>query len=334
MGCSARKQSRNAVADVKHSVNQVDTYPDFIIGGAMKSATSSLHTILASHDHIFIPETEIHFFSIDDPIQHRTFFFGPKSVRRHQDYERDFERNLRWYKKFFAPAQFDQVVGEDSTVYLASPEAPARICDLLPDVKLIFLLRNPVDRTYSHYWHRVRKGYAAHRFEHELQHGPSTLHLRSFYKPQLRRFYETFSRDQIKVILFEQFVENTQQVVDDVCTFLDVPKTIDVADVNDHANPSKAPRWLGLQLWLNRHSRSLDDRYGSHLPGESVASLSVGDRLQRRVYARLKRWNSRSGSYPPMNPKTRRHLSQIYGQKNRGLGEFIEANPEEHWDCL
>jgi hypothetical protein len=319
---------------MKYSASQVGRYPDFIIGGAMKSATSSLHTILATHDRIFIPETEIHFFSIDDPIQHPTFFFGPTGVRRDQDYERDFERNLRWYRKFFAPARDEQVVGEDSTVYLASPDAPARIHDLLPDVKLIFLLRNPVDRTYSHYWHRLRKGYAAHRFESELQYGPATLHLRSFYKPQLQRYYEAFARDQIKVILFEQFVENTQQVVDEVCAFLDVPTSIDLADVNDHANPSKVPRWLRLQLWLNRRSRSLDDRYGSHLPGESEGSFSVRDRVLGRVYARLKRWNLRFGSYPPMHPETRRHLSRIYGQKNRGLGELIEANPEKHWDCL
>ena len=334
MECTSKKQSRNAAPNVKYTPEQVGTYPNFIIGGAMKSATSSLHTILATHDRIFIPETEIHFFSIDDPIQHPSFFFGPKNVRRHQDYERDFNRNLKWYQEFFSPAEDNQLVGEDSTVYLASPDAPARIYDLLPDVKLIFLLRNPVDRTYSHYWHRVRKGYAAHGFEYELQHGPSTLHLRSFYKPQLQRYYETFSRDQINVILFEQFVENTQKVVDDVCEFLDVPASIDVADVNDHANSSKVPRWFRLQLWLNRHSRSLSNRYGSHLPGESSVSFFIGDRFRQKIYSRLKRWNLQAGSYPPMNPRTRRHLSQIYGQKNRGLGEIIAPNPKEHWDCL
>jgi hypothetical protein len=334
VGGATKKYGRYVVTSEKYSADQMGTYPDFIIGGAMKSATSSLHTILATHDCIFIPETEIHFFSIDDPIHHPPFFFGPKGVRRYQDYERDFDRNLTWYQKFFAPARDEQVVGEDSTVYLASPEAPVRIRDLLQDVKLVFLLRNPVDRTYSHYWHRVRKGYATHRFEHELQHGPTTLHLRSLYKPQLQRYYETFSREQIKVILFEQFIENTQKVVDDVCAFLDVPMSIEVADVNDHANSSKVPRWLRLQLWLNRRSRSLSDRYGSHLPGESSAPFSARDRFRRKIYSRLKRWNLQSGSYPPMNPETRQHLSQIYGQKNRGLGKIIDANPEGHWDCL
>jgi hypothetical protein len=316
------------------SSKQVGAYPDFIIGGAMKSATSSLHTILADHERIFIPEPEIHFFSIDDPIQHPPFFLGTKGEFRSQDYERDFDRNVRWYRQFFASACDDQVIGEDSTVYLAAPEAPERIRQLLPNVKLIFLLRNPVDRTYSHYWHRVRKGYATHRFEHELRHGPCTLHIRSFYKPQIQRYYRVFPEDQIKVILFERFVESTQQVVDEVCAFLRIETSIDLTDVDDHTNASKVPRWLQLHLWLNRCSALLRDNYSSHLPGKTSATLSTRELLQRKIYSRLQDWNLQAGSYPPMNPDTRRHLSKLYGQKNRGLGEILSVDLGDYWPCM
>ncbi|WP_259082583.1 sulfotransferase [Salinibacter ruber] len=127
--------------------------PDFIIGGAMKCGTSSMHAILSSREDVFIPEGEVHFFTLGDPIQSpETVKFDPeRTVFNLND-----EKKVEWYRSFFEGADSDQLIGEDSTTYLSSRVAPERIRELLPDVKLIFMLRNPVDRSLSHYRHLSR----------------------------------------------------------------------------------------------------------------------------------------------------------------------------------
>lgn len=304
--------------------------PDFIIGGAMKSATSSLHHLLAQHERVFIPDGELHFFCMDDFIQHPDFLsVGARD--RAFDYERDFDENLAWYKDFFRPAQPDQRVGEDSTLYLAAPEAAPRIADLLPDVKLIFMLRNPVERTYSHYWHRVYTGRAVFPFELELERGSSLLHLRSFYKPQLERFFDRFPRQQIKVVLFERFVEHTQKVINEVCSFLDLPATIDVENTDPHSNKSPVPRLFRTQLLFNYLSAGWENRYDKHLPGEEQ---SLSSWFWEGVVYYLRRLNLRTGPRPPMTDAVRTRLAQYYGRKNRGLSDLIGTDVSRYWPCL
>lgn len=127
--------------------------PDFIIAGAMKAGTTSLHHILKHHKHVFLPEDEIFFFDLDDIQQHPDFFMDARGKWIFHDYERHYQDYLEWYSSFFESADDGQVIGDDSTTYMASRKAPQRIARLLPDVKLIFMLRDPVVRAYSHYWH-------------------------------------------------------------------------------------------------------------------------------------------------------------------------------------
>jgi hypothetical protein len=307
--------------------------PDFIIGGAMKSGTSSLHVILDQHPDIYIPASEVHFFCIDDIVQHPEFF---DSAIGFPDFERDLDENLEWYASFFEAADRDQLIGEDSTVYLASPKAPKRIKDLLPDVKLLFMLRHPVNRTYSHYWHRVRMGRAVYRFEDELRFGSSALHQRSFYARQLQRYFDLFPRGQIKVILFERFVQETQKVVDEVCSFLGLTTTVDLATANPHANASRVPRLHWLQLILNYVSQGLWDRYSNHLPGspETPGAPLQSTRILRSLAYRLRHWNLQKSSYPPMNEETCEQLAAIYARENQGLQDILEIDLREYWPFI
>jgi len=308
---------------------EIRDFPDLIIGGAMKSGTSSLHVILGQHPEIFIPEGEVHFFCMDDIVQH-TQFFGPSTGA--PVFEPDSTRILNWYASFFEPARGDQLIGEDSTIYLASTKAPKRIKKILPDVKLIFMLRHPVDRTYSHYWHLVRTGRAVYSFEQELRFGPNTLHQRSFYRQQLERYFDLFPRNQIKVILFERFVQDTQAVVDEVCSYLGLSTSVDVDAVDTHANASRMPRWHRLQLFLNYASQGLWNRYESHLPGSTAADeTSVRTRILRSLFYRLRNWNLRDTPYPPMAAETRASLSDLYARENRGLDDLIPCDLEKYW---
>ncbi|MCS4116166.1 sulfotransferase family protein [Salinibacter ruber] len=306
--------------------------PDFIIGGAMKCGTSSMHAILSSREDVFIPEGEVHFFTLGDPIQSpETVKFDPeRTVFNLND-----EKKVEWYRSFFEGADSDQLIGEDSTTYLSSRVAPERIRELLPDVKLIFMLRNPVDRSLSHYRHLVMSGRATKTFEQTLVHDSSNLHLRSFYKPQLERYFRLFLRDQVKVVLFERFVEETQTVIDEVCSYLGFSDSIDLKEVETHANASWYPRWPKTYFAINYLLKGKMDRYRHHWPGDPseyhTSDISFKERLLRSLLIRLRRRLPKQDSYPSMDDSLQERLTRLYARKNRGIGNLVEANVGKYW---
>jgi len=298
----------------------------------MKCGTSSMHQILASREDVFIPDSEVHFFMMGDFIQSaETIKFDPDRTR----FDLDSEKKIKWYESFFEEAGDEQLIGEDSTSYLSSTVAPERIQELLPEVKLIFMLRNPVDRTHSHYRHLVTSGRATKALEQELIHGSSTLHLQSMYKPQLNRYFRLFPRDQIKVVLFERFVEEMQTVVDEVCSYLSLPGSVDLEEVETHANPSRYPRWPKTYFAINYALKGWIDRYRHHWPGEPskvhTPDLSLGKRLLRNLFVRLRDKIPEQESYPPMDNSLRKRLTQLYARKNQGIGNMIDANVGAYW---
>ena len=112
--------------------------PDFLVIGAQKSGTTSFFHYIAQHPKIFDHKAkELHFFDLH------------------------YGRGAAWYRSQFpllASVKKDSLVGEATPYYLCHPHAPKRIHGLVPDVKLIVLLRDPVDRAISHYFHEVKKG--------------------------------------------------------------------------------------------------------------------------------------------------------------------------------
>lgn len=101
--------------------------PNFLGVGASKSATSWVHTCMEEHPEIFVPsEKEIHFFNYN------------------------YEKGFDWYESFFHEGIGKKAIGEISG-YLITPGVPQRIYDYNPDMRLLFFLRNPIDRAYSHY---------------------------------------------------------------------------------------------------------------------------------------------------------------------------------------
>jgi len=311
--------------------------PDFIIGGAMKSATTTLHHIMASHERVFMPLKELFFFDIDDFEQHRNFFVPFGSRWNVHDYDRDFDKNLLWYSSFFKEASEGVLLGEDTTTYLASRKAPARIARLLPHVKLIFLLRNPVARAYSQYWHMVGKGSMTYTFEQALRYDPSTILQRGHYREQLARYLEFFDRKQIKVVVFEHFVKNLQATVDDVCDFLGLSSTVDTRSVNLYMNRTSLPRFRRMQLTVNRGARVVDSRrYLLHTMVES--SRKGGEEATRwgDFSSLLKRFVKKivfddRAPVPPMKRETSEFLGRYYRMENRGIEDLVGQDLKTFW---
>jgi hypothetical protein len=189
--------------------------PDYIIVGTQKGGTTSLHRYLTEHPEVSGGRgKEIHFFSWK------------------------YDRGLDWYLARFPPDGEAKVVGEASTSYLCDPEAPARVRQALPDVKLIVLLRNPVDRAYSQYQMNMRKGDEALTFEDALAAEPqrlcsadrsatqwrySSYATRGLYAEQLEWWLAEFPCQQLLVLKSEAFFARPDEGLRQALAFLGLP---------------------------------------------------------------------------------------------------------------
>lgn len=302
----------------------------------MKSATSTLHYILAQHDEVYMPDGEIHFFSVDDVTEHPAFFHKEGTEWAVQDYRRGFDTYETRYKQRFEDAAPNQVIGEDSTVYLASKKAPTRIAEHLPDVKLIFLLRDPVKRAYSHYYHALQAGRAIYSFEDALQYGRRFYITRGLYREHLVRYLEVFDREDITVLIFEDFIQNMQARVDELCEWLGLSESLDLSSFNStQKNASLVPRWPRLMAWQNYIFRPLQARNKNHRIAELPDyEFSGVEQLMNSVNYRLRYLNLQEGEKPPMSPKARNFLQELYRRENQGLSELIGIDVGRYWNYM
>ena len=309
--------------------------PNFIIGGGMKCSTTSLHYLLNQHPQIFISETEPHFFSLDDIEQNPEFFIKTKQGWNGWDFERNLSDYLTWAYSFFQEAQDNQIIGEDCVSYLSSSKAPARIAKIIPDVKLIFILRDPVARTYSQYWHWVKTNRAIYGFENMIQFSPGHLLQRSFYRQHLERYFQYFKREQIKIFIFEDFINNVQEKIDEVCKFLQLNQTIDVSSLETHQNSALLPRNLPIHLLFNNlfKTRISGRKYQiSHLPNASIVNQNKPLDWLTNCFNQLNLTSNKP--YPTMNLDTRKFLEELFAKENRGLSELINFPVEQFWTYL
>ena len=303
--------------------------PTFIIGGAAKSGTTTLHALLDAHPGIYIPDRELYYFSIDDYEQHPEFFVQASGDWTVPDWDGRRREYLEWYRGFFRRAPADALVGEDSTSYLPSPKAAGRIRELLPEVKLIFLLRDPASRTYSQYWHDMRVGRITDDFERTLRFGPGTLLQRSRYREQVVRYLDLFPKAQLKFLLFEDLVAEPERIVAEVCGYLGVSPPAPPSGAETHRNQARVPRSIRLQILRNRLFRGRTAaRFHGHLPGSSTPS-SLKERAIGGRWAGLMLRRDRRP--PPMRRETRLFLDEYFAHENEGLGELIGMDVTPHW---
>lgn len=173
--------------------------PTAVVVGAMKCGTSALHTYLAAHPDIAMSR-----------LKEVNFFFGP-SARPPGPPDTwwlhgQWHRGPAWYA-----AQFDAgrpVRGESSPGYTdpAHPEVPGRMARLLPDVRLVYLVRQPFERAVSQYRHHVRDGTEPRPLEEALLDEDSQYLARSRYAERIAPFLEHFRRDQLLVVVQERLL--------------------------------------------------------------------------------------------------------------------------------
>lgn len=307
--------------------------PDFFIAGAMKCGTTTMHAMLAEHPQIFIPRGEIFFFDIDDFQNHVNFFAYDGDNWKDLDFEGNLEEYAAWYQRFFAGARPGQLIGEDSTTYLASPRAPARIARFNPDARIIVMLRDPASRSYSTYWHLLRAGRLWMSFEDVLRLHPEVLVSRSLYQEQIGNWLQHFPREQLHFVLLEELVREPARVVGEVCAFLGAHGEVPAHALTLHANRGDAPRSAFLQRWRNRLLWRRDTRsFFGRLPGPPEHPEPWFSRVVLRFVDRVHRRLNKLDRRPPrMRDGTRRFLNQLFRRENRDLAAMTGRDLERWW---
>lgn len=224
--------------------------PDFIIAGAPRSATTWLHVLANRHPQLAMAQPrapEPKFFLVDEL----------------------FERGLEYYSaKWFARLPSDRLVGEKSANYLESTTTAQRIQRSLPRVKLIFLLRNPVDRAYSNYLWSCQNGLEAESFERALAleqqrerdlaptlryARPHAYFSRGLYARHLARFFDRFPRQQLLVLRYEDVEIQPESVTAAFHRFLGIVELPETARGLDPINTLTASQVSPLSQTLRRN---------------------------------------------------------------------------------
>lgn len=216
------------------------TLPTFIVIGVAKAGTTSLYRYLDQHPQVFMyPEKGTNYFGYEDARDWRWDDEGEPPLLRNF-HVRTFEE----YEAAFSGATNELAIGEVSPQYFRCPTAAQRIQERLPDVKLIANLRNPAERAFSGFLMRTRRGERVGSPEKELS--AESSHVREgFYYRRMKRFYDAFPREQIKVYVFEEFKRDPGHVMRDLHGFIGVDPDFE-PDTAPRYNPANLPRSRSL----------------------------------------------------------------------------------------
>ena len=252
--------------------SQMRLLPDFLIIGGQRCGTTSLYYYLTELPGIARAlNKEVHF------------------------YDDHYKAGLCWYRAQF-PSSFQKyyaesirreyfITGESSPYYLFHPLIPARLAAVTPQAKLIVLLRNPIDRAFSHHWLVTEEGHETLPFEEAIKregqrlagetekllgdenyqsfnHRHYSYLARGIYADQLKRWMESFSREQFLILQSEQLYKNTAAVLKQALGFLGLPGESLIGD-NKEFKQYREPNEKGYQN--NRKPPKMDSKVREYL---------------------------------------------------------------------
>ena len=288
--------------------------PNFLVIGAAKAGTSSLHYYLKQHPQIFMPDLkEPRFFALEDQTLN---FRNPDQTINH-----DSITNLYDYTELFREVSDEVAIGEASPLYLYRKEAAERIKHYIPNAKLITVLRNPVERAFSSYAHLRREGYESLSFEEALKVEQARIdnnwaHLwhytkAGFYSTQLKPFYELFSRKQNKIILFDELCNDVFSSLKEIFFFLEVDPNF-CPDLT-RQNVSGLPKSMIIQKFFSRKNSI-----------RTVIQSVIPHNLRHTVAKQIKQWNV--GKKPSLDVGTRAYLKALYRDDILRLQDMIDKD--------
>jgi hypothetical protein len=263
--------------------------PDFVIIGAPKSGTSSMYSYLREHPDTFLPrEKEVRFFT-----------------------ER-YDRGASWYREQFAEAGDAKAVGEATPMYLGDPSVAPRMAALLPEARLVAMLRDPVDRAYSHFWHRRLRVGETRDFDEAVASeaaDPSSVPFPAIaylelgrYVRQLERLTTYYDRAQVHVIIFEEMNGAPRETFAELCRFLSIDDSYVPPNLGVAYNTSHATRSERFRIFMLKHG--IDRRFPE-------------------LAQRINQLNKQKVDYPPLSDRQRREVGALFTDDNAALARWL-----------
>jgi len=251
--------------------------PNFLCLGAPKSGTTSLFEILKQHPEIGLSSfKETHFFDTDI----------------------NWNKGEKWYSdSYFSTLNTKKRIGEFTPSYLSKEICAQRIKDTLEDkVKFVVILRNPIDRAFSHYLHTSRDEYEKLSFIESLS--KETERLESFvkekddlsyarfcykdssmYSSHLKNYFNIFNKEQFCIILFNDFVKNRSSTINKILSFLDLSTEFKM-NIDLKINPASEARSVNLKKIMTK--KSIIRTLLKYL----IPSLSLRQRIKNKIHER------------------------------------------------
>lgn len=297
-----------------------------MIGGVTKAGTTSLHYYLSQHPDIYMSEVKEPWFFV-----------------------LHYDKGIAYYENtYFSGVKNEKVIGEATPGYLDIPNAKVRIKKYYPDMKFIFILRDPIDRAYSHWQMNRRNSYDSYPFLKAVNEAISLLpqtsddlftenRLKTFFDPnnldknnpareryitsgfyaeQVKGFIDLFGEEQIKIFLFEDLKQNPTKLLSECIQFLGVDNSI--ADIN-----------LEKQ---NEHRRSLTGTVSQYIGNKNATKLvRMLPKNQLSFIRKMARPFMKVTKKEAMSEQERAILRDIYKQHNDELSKLIGRNLD-HWN--
>ena len=276
--------------------------PNYLFIGAAKSATTTFFDILKKHEDIFVPKfKEPHFFNIDE----------------------NYLKGLDWYKKtYFKDINNESIIIDFTPTYLYYKLCAERIFDSLgPNVKFVIILRNPVDRAYSHYNHSKRDGHEVSSFEDAIKLENERIEkfrdkndflseLRCSYISQglyfemISAYLKYFDLNNFFIINFEsEVVQNLDQTVLKLSKFLKID--LSNLDYEIHSNKSGKPKYKLLQNIITNNNLF-----------RKILKMIVPQKQRQIIRNKIKNFNKEDFVYLQLSEEKRRQLFEKYYRKD------------------
>src|SRR6185312_2110687 len=296
--------------------------PNFLIIGAEKAGTTFLHEALRRHRDVFMPPGEVPFF--EDP-------------------DHSAPDALRQFSRLFEPGFGKRAIGLKRPNYLHKPECPARIRQYCPDARLIVMLRDPVERAISSYYHYIRNGFVPLRHPDSglaaiIAQGFQKRYPRSrevidfgFYCRDLKRYLELFPRRQILILLMEDLSTNAYLLQHRTLHFLGLnpaqTRPLPPGKVNEgeYAMPRLVLQRLKSRL-LHRYNDERTRLWRKQRVGRAASlALACIERVDRRL-----RQTSIANNGELVSPELRRRLAEHYIDDTLQLEKLLGLDLS-HW---
>lgn len=281
---------------------------DFIGIGAEKAGTTWVADMLKQHHLIYIPkQKELHYFN-------RKFVENPKL----NNY--NFDKPFSWYEKFFKNSKPNQIKGELSPTYLWDKEAPKKINKYFPNVKLFVVLRNPTERSLSQYYYYKHKGLIMEKtFYQALRNYPFLLE-RSMYYKQLKKYFDLFPKENIKIMFFEDLKNDKISFLKELEDFLGVKRYVPNS-IDKKSNVTGLPKYKNPNIILAK-IRFILRKYKLNFILDLARKIGLAQYLEKIRNTTT----DNKFSKEKIDEKTRKYLKEYFSEDIEKLEKLIKKD--------